>query len=138
MRYLLPLVRSISDEEELNELEVLFGILDNETERLKIINYTLECTTLEQIFMEMERQAITDPGAQKLLAKVGLKQHNQMKPVQVCNFTYKSFQYFDIVIFKTALTENLIFVGKSLHSILNKNILSCDNKMQHKALIIKE
>ena len=97
MRYLLPLVRSISDKEELNELEVLFGILDNETERLKIINYTLECTTLEQIFMEMERQAITDPGAQKLLAKVGLKEHNLMKPVQVCNFTYKNFQYFDNV-----------------------------------------
>ena len=98
LRYLLPLVRSTDVQHqpegqpveethngELNELEVLFGILDNEQERLRINNYTLECTTLEQIFLEMERQAVNDPSAQKLLAKVGLKDYRHLRPIEVSN-----------------------------------------------------
>ena len=73
----------IAHNQELNELEVLFGILDNEQERLRINNYTLECTSLEQIFLEMERQAVSDPSAQKLLAKVGLKDYQHLRPIQV-------------------------------------------------------
>ena len=52
--------------------KVLFGILDNETERLGIDNYTLECTSLEQIFLDMERD-VAEPQTQKLLEKIGLK-----------------------------------------------------------------
>ena len=70
-----PTVVKVSNE-DINGLDVLFAILDNETERLGIVNYTLECTTLEQIFLEMERQAVVDPGVQKLMAKVGMKEQN--------------------------------------------------------------
>lgn len=70
-----PTVVKVSNE-DINGLDVLFAILDNESERLGISNYTLECTTLEQIFLEMERQAVVDPGVQKLMAKVGMKEQN--------------------------------------------------------------
>ena len=90
LRYLLPMMKNsasedvtnpptvvkVSNNEDLNGLDVLFAILDNESERLGIANYTLECTTLEQIFLEMERQAVVDPGVQKLMAKVGMKEQN--------------------------------------------------------------
>ena len=73
-RFQLPLFKPTENEEnkEFNDLEVLFGILDNEQERLGIQNYMLECTTLEQIFLDMERDAV---GLQTrpLLDKVGLK-----------------------------------------------------------------
>ena len=73
-RFQLPLFKPIENEEnkEFNDLEVLFGILDNEQERLGIQNYMLECTTLEQIFLDMERDAV---GVQTrpLLDKVGIK-----------------------------------------------------------------
>ena len=76
-RFQLPLFKPTENEnegnaKEVNDLEVLFGILDNEQERLGIQNYMLECTTLEQIFLDMERDAV---GLQTrpLLDKVGLK-----------------------------------------------------------------
>ena len=65
------------DEEDLNQLEVLFAILDNETERLGIDNYTLECTSLEQIFLDMERDA-AGPQSQKLLEKIGMKKEDAL------------------------------------------------------------
>ena len=63
------------DEEDLNQLEVLFAILDNETERLSIDNYTFECTSLEQIFLDMERD-VAGPQSQKLLEKIGMKKED--------------------------------------------------------------
>jgi hypothetical protein len=73
VRFMLPLHRHSEDSgDNLNQLEVLFGILDNEADKLGIQDYMLECTTLEQIFLDMEREA-SGPMAQKLLAKVGLK-----------------------------------------------------------------
>ena len=75
-RFQLPLFKPIENDEqqeneEFNDLEVLFGILDHEQERLGIQNYMLECTTLEQIFLDMERDAV---GVQTrpILNKVGL------------------------------------------------------------------
>ncbi len=53
-------------DEDMNQLEVLFAMLDNEVERLGIESYTLECTSLEQIFLEME-QNVPGSKAQKML-----------------------------------------------------------------------
>ena len=50
-RFKLPMLESNSD------MIQLFGMLDNESEKLGVESYNLECTSLEQIFLDMERKA---------------------------------------------------------------------------------
>ena len=83
-RFMLPLFKTAADDEsqnDLNQLEVLFAIIDNEADQIGIENYTLECTSLEQIFLDMERDA-AGPQAQRLLEKVGLKKEQPLPLIE--------------------------------------------------------
>jgi len=124
IRFLLPLHEVSHLEEQTNQLEVLFGILENESDALGIENYMLECTTLEQIFLDMEREAST-PSAQKLLTKVGLKGRKPLRPDVIENDAMSEYSDLSETTTTMSSQDDRNFIREELLSGWSLTLLQC-------------
>ena len=91
--------------------------MDNETERLGIDNYTLECTSLEQIFLDMERDAAQGAESQKLLEKIGMKKIDKLPIKDLDTRSEASSQLSEATVSSaqsTLLIRNELLTGSSL------------------------